>query len=238
MKYILMMTFVFSLVCKAETIEFIVSASPGGPNDTVTRKIVETLEKNSNLQFVVFNKPGAAHTIAYTHVVNSNKPTLIMSTPEILTHEVFTQVDEIFNTGYFTNILYVSTKSEIKNIDQLSRLKEVKFGHGGFGSYSYMAMRKMCDQTLKCLEVPYKSGANGMMALMSGEIDAYALASYGSSQFIQNDKINAIYHIRVEKDKSWFKLFAKNISSKDKETIRNILRAQDIKFYNDMGFEK
>lgn len=238
MKYILMMMFVFSLVCKAETIEFIVSASPGGPNDTVTRKIVETLEKNSNLQFVVFNKPGAAHTIAYTHVVNSNKPTLIMSTPEILTHEVFTQVDEIFNTGYFTNILYVSTKSEIKNIDQLSRLKEVKFGHGGFGSYSYMAMRKMCDQTLKCLEVPYKSGANGMMALMSGEIDAYALASYGSSQFIQNDKINAIYHIRVEKDKSWFKLFAKNISSKDKETIRNILKAQDIKFYNDMGFEK
>lgn len=238
MKYIFMMMFVFSLVCKAETIEFIVSASPGGPNDTVTRKIVETLEKNSNLQFVVFNKPGAAHTIAYTHVVNSNKPTLIMSTPEILTHEVFTQVDEIFNTGYFTNILYVSTKSEIKNIDQLSRLKEVKFGHGGFGSYSYMAMRKMCDQTLKCLEVPYKSGANGMMALMSGEIDAYALASYGSSQFIQNDKINAIYHIRVEKDKSWFKLFAKNISSKDKETIRNILKAQDIKFYNDMGFEK
>lgn len=238
MKKIFVIFALLSTFAYAQPIEFIVSASPGGPNDMVTRKIVETLEKNSNLQFVVFNKPGAAHTIAYTHVVNSNKPTLIMSTPEILTHEVFAQVDEIFNTGYFTNILYVSTKSEIKNIDQLSRLKEVKFGHGGFGSYSHMAMRKMCDQILKCLEVPYKSGANGMIALMSGEIDAYALASYGSSQFMQNDKINPIYHIRVEKDKSWFKLFAKNISSKDKETIRNILKAQDIKFYNDMGFEK
>jgi tripartite-type tricarboxylate transporter receptor subunit TctC len=222
----------------AQPIEFIVSASPGGPNDTVTRKIVEVLEKNSDLQFVVFNKPGAAHTIAYTHVINSTKPTLIMSTAEIVNHDVFSYVDEVFNAGYFTNVLYVSTKSEIKDLSELARLKEVKFGHGGFGSYSHMAMKKLCDEKLKCLEVPYKSGANGMMAVMSGEIDAYALASYGSSQFMQNDKLKAIYHIRIEKDKSWFKLFTKNISSKDKDTIRNILKSQDVKFYTDMGFEK
>lgn len=222
----------------AQPIEFIVSASPGGPNDTVTRKVIEVLEKNSSLQFVVLNKPGAAHTIAYTHVLNSTKPTLIMSTPEIVSHEVYPHVDEVFNAGYFTNVLYVSSKSEIKDLNQLSKLKEVKFGHGGFGSYSYMAMKKLCDNKLKCLEVPYKSGANGMMAVMSGEIDVYALASYGSTQFAENDKLNAIYHIRVEKDKSWFKLFAKNISSKDKDTIRNILKSQDIKFYSDMGFEK
>jgi len=33
-------------------------------------------------------------------------------------------------------------------------------------------------------------------------------------------------------------LFSKNVSSADKETILNVLKSQDFKFYSDMGFEK
>ena len=33
-------------------IEFVVSAAPGGPNDTVTRKLVEKLEKDTFLKFI------------------------------------------------------------------------------------------------------------------------------------------------------------------------------------------
>lgn len=240
MKYLIILVFVCNF-CYANTIEFIVSASAGGPNDTVTRKLVEKLEKNSDLQFIVLNKPGAAHVIGYNHVLNSTKPTLIMSTPEIMNHEVFSRVDDLFNAGYFTNTLFVSQKSGIKNIKQLidlSKTREILFGHGGIGTYSHSAMEQMCQSELRCLAVPYKSGANGMIALMSNEIDAYALASYGSRQFLENEKVLAIHEIRASKDNSWFKLFAKNVSSKDKETIRNILKAQDVKFYNDMGFEK
>lgn len=230
-----------STLCIAQPIEFIVSASAGGPNDTVTRKIVEKIEKSTNLQIVVMNRPGAAHAIAYTHVLNSNKPSLIMSTPEIVNHQVYAHIDEIYNAGYFSNTLFVSEKSNIRNIKQLielSKSREVIFGHGGIGTFSHLAMEQMCTSTLRCLEVPYKSGANGMLALMSGEIDAYALASYGSRQYLENDKLTAIYSIKSSKDKSWFKLFAKNISEKDKELIISVLKAQDNKFYNDIGFEK
>ena len=230
-----------STLCTAQPIEFIVSASAGGPNDTVTRKIVEKIEKSTNLQMVVINKPGAAHTIAYNHVLNSNKPTLIMSTPEIINHQVYTYIDEIYNAGYFSNILFVSEKSNIRNIKQLielSKSREIIFGHGGVGTFSHLAMEQMCSSTLKCLAIPYKSGANGMLALMSGEIDTYALASYGSRQFLENDKLTAIYSIKSSRDKSWFKLFAKNISEKDKELIISVLKSQDNKFYSDLGFEK
>lgn len=79
----------------AQTIEFVVSASAGGPNDTVTRKIADAIEQNSNLKIVVTNKPGGAHTVAYNYVVTSNKPTLIMETPQIENHEVFSQMDEM-----------------------------------------------------------------------------------------------------------------------------------------------
>lgn len=232
------------LVCSglhAEPIEFIVSASAGGPNDTTTRKVVELLEKKTNLEFVIMNKPGAAHTIAYGHVLNTTKPTLIMSTSEIEAHEVYNHIDELYTAGHFINTLYVSEKSGMKSLNDLIRLskeREINFGHGGIGSYSYLSMNSLCKKTLRCLDVPYKSGAEGMMAVLTGTIDAFALASYGTRQYLENDKYVAIHTIRLSKEKSWFKLFGKNLSEKDKQLIISTLKHTDNKFFNDMGFEK
>ena len=238
----LLVSLVLSFNVNAQnTIEFVVSASAGGPNDIVTRKIVEALEQHTKLKFVVFNKPGASHTLAYNYIINSDKPLLIMSTPEISKHPVHTQVDELYNVGYFTNTLFVSEKSGIKSLKQLediSKSRDILFGHGGHGTYSYMAMNIVCEKTLRCLQIPYKSGASGMLAVMTGEIDAYAIANYGVKHFFENTKITPISEIKATRDKSWFKLFSKNVSAKDTEIIVNVLASQDIKFYKDMGFEK
>jgi tripartite-type tricarboxylate transporter receptor subunit TctC len=222
-------------------IEFVVSAAPGGPNDTVTRKLVEKLENNTSLKFIVLNRAGAAHVIGYNHVLNSDKPTLIMSTPEITKHDVYATLEEVHNAGYFSNILFVSKKSGIKSIKELidlSKTREIVFGHGGVGTYSYQSMQAMCEKTLRCLDVAYKGGSQGMMALMSGEIDAYAITTYGTRQFFENNMLVPIHNIKFSKEKTWFKLFSKNISSADRELISNVLKSQDFKFYSDMGFEK
>jgi tripartite-type tricarboxylate transporter receptor subunit TctC len=222
-------------------IEFIVSSSVGGPADTVTRKLVEKLEKDTSLKFVVFNKPGAAHVIGYNHVFNTDKPTLIVSTPEITSHEGYSKLDEVYHLGYFTNILFVSKKSNIQNFKQLvdlSKTREIIFGHGGIGTYSYRAMQSACEKTLKCLDVAYKGGAQGLLAVMTGEIDTYALTSFGIKQFLENDKLVPIHTTGTIKDKNWFRLFAKNISKADQEIISNALKSQDFKFYKDLGFEK
>jgi tripartite-type tricarboxylate transporter receptor subunit TctC len=222
-------------------IEFVVSAAAAGPNDTVTRKLVEKLEKDTSLKFVVLNKPGAAHVIGYNYVLHSDKPTLIMSTPEIVNHEVYSKLDEVYNAGYFTNTLFVSKKSGIKSIRELADLsntREIVFGHGGAGTYSHRAQQTMCEKTLRCLDVAYKGGSQGMLALMSGEIDAYAITTYGTKQFFENDKLIPIHNIVSSKDKSWFKLFSKNMSKADQEIIAIALKSQHLKFYTDMGFEK
>lgn len=235
------MVFFVTSVVNAQTIEFIVSASAGGPNDTVTRKIADKLENTLNKQIVVLNKPGAAHTIAYNHVLSTNKPTLIMATSEVVNHPVYQHLDEVFLAGYFTNTLFVSRKSSITNIDQLialSKSREILFGHGGMATFSYMAMQIICEKKLRCLPVAYRSAAEGMLGVMSGHIDAYAIVSYGSKQFLENDKITAVYEIDVSPDKGWFKLFSRNISLSDRESIRKILQSQDFKFYSDMGFKK
>jgi tripartite-type tricarboxylate transporter receptor subunit TctC len=233
---------IISVFAHANTIEFIVSASAGGPNDSVSRAISAELEK-SNLRIVVLNKPGAAHTIAYQYAYDSDKPLLIMSTSEITHHKVYQQLDEMFNAGYFRNVLYVSSKSNINHINDLisiSKNRQIKFGYGGVGSYSHMAMKTICEQKLNsnCLEVAYKGGSVGMLDVMRGEIDAYALVSYGSSQFSNNDKLKAIYDIDIGKEKSWFKLFSKNISPRDRQLILSILNSLENKFFEDMGFKK
>lgn len=221
----------------AQTIEFVVSASVGGPNDTVTRKVADLIEANSDLKIVVANRPGGAHAVAYNYIIASNKATLIMETPQIEKHSVLSEVEELFNAGYFSNTLFVSQKSGIKTLKDLSNKKEVLFGHGGIGSFSHMAMQVMCEKELKCLDVPYKSSAEGMLDLLTGTIDAYAIVSYGSKQFSENDKYVVVHKIKMGNEKSWYKLFGKNISEKDKQTITNILKAQPKKFFKDMGFD-
>ena len=242
MKIITLLAIIISFNVGAQpAIEFVVSAAPGGPNDTVTRKLVEKLEKNTPLKFIVLNKAGAAHVIGYNHVLNSDKPTLIMSTPEITNHDVYPTLDEVYNAGYFTNTLFVSKKTGIKSIRELvdlSNTREIVFGHGGVGTYSHRAQQTVCERTLRCLDVAYKGGSQGMLALMSGEIDAYAITTYGTKQFFENSMLVPIHNILSSKDKSWFKLFSKNVSLADRETISNVLKSQDLKFYTDMGFEK
>lgn len=228
-------------VTSAERIEVVVSASPGGPNDTVTRKIVDKLEKQTDFQFVILNKSGGERVIAYNYVNNTTKPVLILETQEIEKHEVFSKVDDIFTLGYFYNILLVSEKSGIKNISQLielSKQREINFGHASIGSYSHLASKYMCDKTLRCLSVPYKSSAEGMIGLLTGTIDAYAIVSYGSKQFIDNTRYVAIHNIRLERDKSWYKMFSKNLPEKDIQSIRYVLQSLDSRFFAEMGFDK
>ena len=112
MKIITLLAIIISFNVGAQpAIEFVVSAAPGGPNDTVTRKLVEKLEKNTPLKFIVLNKAGAAHVIGYNHVLNSDKPTLIMSTPEITNHDVYPTLDEVYNAGYFSKTVGIASSN-------------------------------------------------------------------------------------------------------------------------------
>lgn len=236
-KLIVCVGLLLSSIAFANPIEFVVSASAGGPNDTVSRKIADKIKDNTGLNIVVVNKPGGAHNVAYNYVLASNKPTIIMETPQIEKHEVFLQLRDIYTAGYFTNILFVSEKSGIKTLSQLANKATVMFGHGGYGSFSHYAMDTLCSKQLQCVDVPYKSSAEGMLGLLTGDIDAYAIVSYGSKQFLENPKYSAIYTIRTGTNSSWYKIFVKNIPEKEIAIIKQTLLGQPKTFYQEMGLE-
>lgn len=229
----------FSLSAHSEPIEFLVGASPGGPDDTVSRKIAASIESNSDLKFVIINKPGAAHQIAYNYLEQTKKKTVMVGLDELQKQPVYQELETLFYLGDTSNYLFVASNTNIFNLKdfiELSKKRTINFGHGGQGTYSYDMMNELCNSKLTCLPVPYKSGVEGMAEVMNNTIDTYAIVSYGSQGYLQNDKFRMIANIKHPKGVNWVKLFGKNLTDNDKEVIERVMKNLDKKFFTDLGF--
>lgn len=242
----------------SQPIEFVVKASPGGPDDIVTRKLVEEIEKRSTLKFVVINKPGAAHQIGYNYFESRATPALIVADNNISSHSVYQSSKEVFRLGEFTNIIYTKNGSGINTLEdliELSKKREINFGHGGIGTYSHAAAERICDKVIRCLLVPYKSGAPAMLDMLSGSIDAYSLISYGADVYMNNNSYvpimmfsnirHPIYNVRLLPKtmkkleiKNWIAIFGKNMSDSDIITIQKVMNELDDKFFIEFGLWK
>lgn len=206
--------FILASICfvvNAQTVEFVVTASPGGPNDTLSRKIAEKLDA-AGVSTVIINKPGAAHMIGYNYILNTDKPTLFVSTDTIPMQLRYKSV-AIKELGRFSNYVYVASNSGVASYEDLlalSKTRQINFGHGGIGTYSFQAMEQVC-QKVDCLPVPYKSGADGMVAMLSGTIDTYALISYGAEAFEGNPNYKRILKVKPNNSTNWVILFGRNL---------------------------
>ena len=124
MKLLLLLFFCVNL--QAQPIEFIVAAAVGGPDDTITRKLISKLEEQSSLRFVMVNKPGAEHTIGYNYMNQSIQPSLMISNNTIVNNDLYKTSKPVFKLGTFTNIVFVSKASPIKDMKDLIELSQKK----------------------------------------------------------------------------------------------------------------
>jgi len=235
MKYLLLLLVCFNL--HAEPIEFVNESGPGGSTDIATRYVMEKIEAESDLKFVMVYKPGANKSIAYNYVENTNKPTLILTTDSILEHEAYKSVDQIFYLGNFQVLMMVNSQSNLYTLNDLKSLSEkrpITFGHLGEISTNYKIIKPLCDfKVVNCLPVPYKSGPEGMVGVLNSTIDFYPLLSFGTKGYQQNKSFRSIH--AIDNSSLWVKIFGKNLSAKDKETIQNVLKNHKEDFYNDLG---
>ncbi len=237
MKLLLLLLFCVNL--QAQPIEFIVAAAVGGPDDTITRKLISKIEEQSSLKFVIVNKPGAAHTIGYNYMNQSVQPSLMISNNNIVNNDLYRTSKPVFKLGTFSNIVFVSKASPIKDMKdliELSQKRQINFAHGGVGTASHKAMSRLCEKTLNCLPVPYKGASQAMLDLLNGTVDTFAVVSYGANAFLQNTSYKSIG--KISNEDNWVILFGKNLSNKDVETIQTILNQTNNDFFTEMGFSQ
>lgn len=190
-------------------LRMVVPYPPGGSTDNLARVFTQELSKAMAVPVIVDNKPGGGTTVGAINVRNSPADgyTLLfqvdglfngkLSSPKVPYEiEDFEVIAPLSQTPY---ALLTPASLNIRSLDDLKRHAdknngELKIGTLGIGVSSYSIMGNALTKALgvKPVFIPYKGGAQGVNALMAGDIDAY-FATVGLTRSVQgNEKVNIL----------------------------------------------
>lgn len=253
-----------SSVSLSNTIEFIVSSAAGSNADTVARKVAKDVKEKTGLDIVVINKPGASHNIAYSYIATTNKPTILLTQDTIFTNadkpgypsNITNVVDPIFYFGEFSNAMIINANSKFKTLNDVieeSKVRDIKVGHGGIGTYGHRAAQIACLHILvKCMDVPYKTGGGAYLDILSGNIDIFIPVTYGLHEILQNTGYRGLVvfsntpHPSIDvkplpvefshlEEHGWLMLIQRNLKDEDKKAIIKALKSFGPKYYTSFG---
>ena len=188
-------------------IKFIVGFGPGGANDTVARVVAEAASQQLGQPIIVENKPGAGSVLGADFVAKSAPDgyTFFVSAGGIVTNPMIKssmpyKEGDLIPVGLLTispSIIVVSEDSKINNMkDLLAIAKEPKglnFSTAGTGSTPHFVAEMLKVKAGGKYEIiPYKSGSEGMVAVISNQVDATSEASVVVFPQIQGGKLRPI----------------------------------------------
>jgi len=188
-------------------IKFIVGFGPGGANDLVARVVAEAASKQLGQPIIVENKPGAGSVLGADFVAKSAPDgyTFFVSAGGIVTNPLIKksmpyQEGDLAPVGLLAispSIIVVSADSKINNLKDLLALakdpKGLNFSTAGTGSTPHFVAEMLKVKAGGKYEIiPYKSGSEGMVAVISNQVDATSEASVVVIPQIQGGKLKAI----------------------------------------------
>ena len=188
-------------------IKFIVGFGPGGANDLVARTVAEAASKQLGQPIIVENKPGAGSVLGADFVAKSPPDgyTFFVSAGGIVTNPMIKasmpyKDGDLVPVGLLTispSIIVVSADSKMNNLKDLLALAHapngLNFSTAGTGSTPHFVAEMLKVKAGGKYEIiPYKSGSEGMVAVISNQVDATSEASVVVIPQIQGGKLKAI----------------------------------------------
>jgi tripartite-type tricarboxylate transporter receptor subunit TctC len=171
-------------------VRIIVPQSAGGSTDLVARAVAQRLGEALKENVVVENRPGAGslhgteavaksppdgHTLLVVAASFTINPSLRRNLPFDPVRD-FAPVSQLVTLPH---ILVVHPSLPVKSVKELIALAKAKpgelnFGSSGIATSTHLAAELFMHHAgVKMLNVPYKGGAPGMTALLSGEVHLY-----------------------------------------------------------------
>ena len=174
----------------AKPVRIVVTWPPGGSNDVVARVMAQRLTETLGQTFVVENRAGATGTIGsdvvaksppdgYTIMVNSATHVANAHIYKKLPYDTMKDFTGIMPLAVQVGMLVVHPSLPVKSVKELialarSRPDEIAWASTGTGSYTWLTMALLLQMTgTKMLEVNYKGGGPAVIALASGEVQAF-----------------------------------------------------------------
>ncbi|HSV53042.1 MAG TPA: tripartite tricarboxylate transporter substrate binding protein [Burkholderiaceae bacterium] len=161
----------------------------GGPTDVLARAVASGMSDQLGQPVIVDNKPGAGGGIAsavtakakpdgYTLLMTVNTAhTLLPYIQKGLGYDPVKDFTPISIIGTTYNVIVVNKDfpaQDFKGLIELAKAKPESVSVAVFGIGGRYASARLAAATgVKFLEIPYKGGAQGTQALMSGEVNMF-----------------------------------------------------------------
>lgn len=188
-------------------IKFIVPFGPGGANDLVARAVAEAASKQLGQPIIVENKPGAGSVLGADLVAKAAPDGYTFLTPAagVLTNAMIKtrmpyREDDLVPVAMMAvspSVIVVPADSPIKDLKGLVAAskagKGLNFSTAGTGSTPHFVAEMLKLKSGAVLQViPYKSGSDGMVAVIGKQVDATSEASVVVLPQIKGGKLRAI----------------------------------------------
>jgi len=193
----------------SRTVRIVVPQSAGGSTDLVARAVAQRLGEVLKESVVVDNRPGAG-SLQGTDAVAKSAPdghTLLVVAasftinPSLRKNLPFDPVRDfapISQLVTLPHILVVHPSLPVKSVKELialakARPEQINFGSSGIATSTHLAAELFMYQAgIKMVNVPYKGGAPGMTALLSGEVQLYFATISTALPHIKVGKLRAL----------------------------------------------
>lgn len=180
----------------SKPVRVIIVFPPGGSNDVTGRIVFGKMPEVMGQPFVIENRGGAAGTIGSEFVTRSpadGYTVMVQSTTHIanahlykkLPYDVLKDFIGVTTLARQVGVLVVHPSLPVKSVKELIALAkrrpgQIVYGASGNGSYAHMAMALFVSMSgTSMLNVQYKGGGPGNIALIAGETQAM-LTTLGS----------------------------------------------------------
>ena len=190
-----------------KTVRFVSNFPPGGPADILARSMADALQSSLKQAFIVENKPGAGGNLGADIVVKSPADgytvlfgidTTFTVNPYIYKAMPFKPADlkpvmVLASSGLMVGSYSGRQFKSMKDLIAAGKSKVLNFSSAGNGSPGHLAAEIFTDAAeIKIQHVPYKGNTPAVTAVMSGEVDAGALATPGMLPHVKTGRINAL----------------------------------------------
>ena len=221
----------------SKPIRFIVPESPGVPQDTISRGMVEALTKSLGQAIVIENRVGADGIIGneacmhaapdgYTMCATASKdiiwnPILRLKLP----YDVLKDFAPVLHTGFFDSVMVVNPSVPVTRVQQLidyskANPGKINWGHFGVNSTGFMYMQWFnTSKGAGFYPVPYKTPPQSTTAVVAGEASGMVTSLSNSSPLIKAGKLKAIA-VTTAKRLDWIP----NVPTFEEEGIKLPLR--------------
>ena len=187
-------------------ITLVVPAAAGGPTDTVSRLVAESMSRTLGQSVIVENIGGAGgtigmarvakaapdgYTIAVWHIAQATAPALY----DNLKYDVVNDFDHIGRITDVPMTIVSKTAVAAKNVKELfdwirAEKGKVTYGHAGIGSASHLcALILMKELGVQMTGVGYRGTGPAMNDLIGGQFDVMCDQTTNTTNQIKDDKI-------------------------------------------------